>query len=124
MTLPLALLALLATAGGALNLPFSSDLHFLGHWLEPSLFGNEAEVGSAAGTKWVLAAAAAAVALAAVAVAYAVYARGRARPELLERDVLAHAWYVDDGYARFVAGPGRKLFDLAAWFDRAGVASG
>src|SRR4051794_39870319 len=35
MTLPLVLLAGLATVGGALNLPFSSDTQFLGNWLAP-----------------------------------------------------------------------------------------
>jgi NADH-quinone oxidoreductase subunit L len=118
MTLPLVVLALLALAGGALNLPFTTDLHFLGHWLEPSLFGHEAEVAATAATKWLLAIGAAAVAAVALVVALAVYLRGRVRPDVIERPLLANGWYVDGSYARFAGGPGRRLFDLAAWFDR------
>ena len=118
MTVPLVILATLAAFAGAINLPFSSDLHFLGHWLEPSLFGNEAEVGVSAGVKWLLAAVAITVGLLAIVAAFAVYLRGRSKPEFIERDILARAWRIDESYAGFFGGPGRRLFELTAWFDR------
>ncbi len=118
MTVPLLVLAALATVGGGLNLPFTKDLHFLEHWLEPSLFGHEAEVTSSAGTKWLLAVIAVTVALLAILSAFAVYLRGRRDPATIERPVLANAWYVDQSYADFFGGPGRVFFDMLAWFDR------
>jgi NADH-quinone oxidoreductase subunit L len=118
MTLPLVILSFFAMVAGALNLPFTKDLHFLEHWLEPSLFGHEAELTASAATKWVLALVAVTVAVVAIVAAFRVYLRGRGRPATIEREVLAHAWYVDESYAGFFGGPGRKLFDLAAWFDR------
>ena len=118
MTLPLIVLALLAAVGGGLNLPFTSDLHFLGHWLEPSLFGNEVEVAAGAGTKWALAIVAIAVGLVAIVAAVAVYLRGRFDPARIESRTLLHGWYVDETYTNFMGGPGRRLFDLLTWFDR------
>ncbi|MDH3296458.1 MAG: hypothetical protein OER95_19215, partial [Acidimicrobiia bacterium] len=118
MTIPLIVLAFLAVVGGALNLPFSSDLHFLGHWLEPSLFGHEAEIAASAGVKWVLGAIAVAGGLIALTGAYTVYLRSRVDPARIESRALVNAWYVDETYANFMDGPGRKLFDGLAWFDR------
>jgi NADH-quinone oxidoreductase subunit L len=118
MTIPLVVLAVLAAVAGVINLPFSSDLHVLGHWLEPSLFGHEAEVTAGAGTKWALAVIAVLVGLVAIVASFAVYLRGRLAPDRIEREALANAWYVDDSYATFFGGPGRRLFELSAWFDR------
>jgi len=118
MTLPLMVLAGLALVGGGLNLPFTSDLHYLEHWLEPSLFGHEVHVTAAASTKWVLAIIAASGGLVAIAAAFAVYLRGRLDPARIERAPLARAWYVDETYANFFGGPGRALFDGLARFDR------
>jgi NADH-quinone oxidoreductase subunit L len=118
MTIPLMVLAFLAVVGGLLNLPFSSDLHYLEHWLEPSLFGNEVAVTASAGTKWVLAVIAVLGGLAAIAFSLRVYLRGRVDPGRIELDGMANAWYVDATYADFMGGPGRRLFEALAWFDR------
>ncbi len=118
MTAPLVVLSLFAFGAGFINLPFAKDLHFLEHWLEPSLFGHEAELSVGAGTKWALAIVAVAVGLVAILTAFAVYRGGRGRPEDIEREILADGWQVDSSYAAFFGGPGRHLFDLAAWFDR------
>ncbi len=118
MTLPLAVLAFFAVVAGVLNLPFTSDLHFLEHWLEPSLFGHEAELSASAATKWILALVAAAVGIVAIVAAFGLYLRGRGRPDSVELEPLANGWYVDASYASFFGGPGRALFDLLAWFDR------
>ncbi len=123
MTIPLIVLAALATVGGGLNLPFTKDLHFLEHWLEPSLFGNEAKLAATAGTKWALAIVAIAVGAVAITAAFLVYRRGRFNPAQIETRTLANAWYVDDTYAGFFGGPGRRLFTGMSWFDR-GVVDG
>ena len=118
MTVPLIALAGLAAVGGGLNLPFTHDLHFLGNWLEPSLFGNEAHGGAGAGTKWVLAIIAITIGLAGVVAAFAVYLRRKADPAVVENPRLGLAIDYDHALARFVGGPGTKLFDRVAWFDR------
>ncbi|MGH1493451.1 MAG: hypothetical protein ACRBK7_29315, partial [Acidimicrobiales bacterium] len=118
MTVPLIVLAGFAIVAGALNLPFTKDLHFLEHWLEPSLFGHEAELTASAGTKWVLALIAFSGALIAIIGSFAVYMRGKFDPAQIESRTLLNAWYVDESYANFMGGPGTRLFDLMAWFDR------
>ena len=55
MTAPLVALAAAAAVAGVMNLPFTKDLHFLGTWLKPSLFGNEAHLAVGGGAQWLLA---------------------------------------------------------------------
>ncbi len=118
MTLPLVALAGLALGGGLLNLPFTSDLHFLGNWLEPSLFGHEAHVGTSAGGKVALAVIAVVCGLVAIAAGIAVYLKGKADPATIELRPFRRGWFIDQTYADVVGGPGTKLFDAIAWFDR------
>ncbi len=118
MTLPLVVLAGAAAVAGGLNLPFSKDLHFLEHWLEPSLFANETELSVATSTKWGLAVVAIVCALGAIGAAVAVYLRGKVNPQVIEKKPFARAWYVDETYARIAGGPGQRGFELAALFDR------
>ena len=117
MTAPLVLLAAAAAVAGALNLPFSSGLHFLGSWLEPSLFGNEAHLGLGGGAQWLLALLSMAGAAVGIAGAVAVYLRHRLPASVVERPAAARAFYVDDAVTRFVGGPGRRAFELVAAFD-------
>jgi NADH-quinone oxidoreductase subunit L len=116
MTLPLVVLAALAAVAGALNLPFTGDLHFLGHWLEPVVGANEAHIDVSTATKVALAAVAVLAALTGIFVSSLVYLRRRIKA--VEPAVLAHAWYVDESVSRFVGGPGMKGFEAVAWFDR------
>ncbi len=118
MTLPLMVLAVLAAAGGGLNLPFTSDLHFLEHWLEPSLFGHEVHVTAAASTKWILAVIAVLGGLIAIAASFRVYLAGLVDPARIEVEGAARAWYLDETYAGFFGGPGRAFFSTLAGFDR------
>ena len=117
MTVPLVVLAGAAVVAGAINLPFSSDLHFLGTWLEPSLFGNEAHLGVGSGLQWLLALIAVAGGVLGIAGAAATYLRHRLPASLLEWPAAARAFYVDEAVTRFVGGPGRRAFDLVAAFD-------
>jgi NADH-quinone oxidoreductase subunit L len=118
MTLPLVVLSGLAIVAGGLNLPFTKDLHFLEHWLEPSLFANEHHLSVGTGMKWVLAAIAIAVGLIAIASAFAVYLRGGADPETIENPNLGLAVTYDRAIASVAGGPGTEGFERAAWFDK------
>jgi NADH-quinone oxidoreductase subunit L len=118
MTLPLVALAGLAIVAGAINLPFTSDLHFLGSWLEPSLFHNEVHSTATTETKVGLAVAAILAATAGIAGAAVVYLKRRASPDAIEQTVLRRGWFIDSSVTWFMGTIGTKIFDAAAWFDR------
>ncbi|HEX4867658.1 MAG TPA: NADH-quinone oxidoreductase subunit L [Acidimicrobiales bacterium] len=116
MTAPLVILAGLAIVGGGLNLPFTPDLHLLGHWLEPVLYGNEAHIDVETGTKVGLAVIAVIVGLAGILAAGAVYLQKRVKA--VEPEILANGWYYDSSITAFMGGPGRAGFQGAADFDK------
>jgi NADH-quinone oxidoreductase subunit L len=116
MTLPLVVLAVLAAVGGVMQLPFTSDLHFLEHWLHPVIGENEAHIDVATGTKVGLAVIAVLAAAVGIAVAYAVYIRKVREP--VEPEVLERGWYFDSSISAFVDRPGRAGFEGVAAFDR------
>ncbi len=118
MTIPLIVLAVLAVVGGLLNLPFTKDLHFLEHWLEPSLFGHEAKLTATAGTKWALGIIAVLAGAVAIVFSFRTYLKGKLDPATIERPGMVNAWWVDATYADFMGGPGRRLFNAMSWFDR------
>jgi NADH-quinone oxidoreductase subunit L len=121
MTTPLVLLAGLALAGGALNLPFTGDTKFLERWLEPVIEETEVHIDVATSLKWILAGVAVIAGLVGIAYAAAVYLRKRAKA--VEPELLAHGWYYDEGISSFMGGPGRAGFEGAARFDK-GVIDG
>ena len=116
MPAPLAVLAGLAAVGGGLNLPFTKDLHFLGHWLEPVLEGNERVIDVATGTKVGLAAIAVLAGAIGIALAYRVYLQHKLEP--VEPELLAEGWRYDSSIAAFMGGPGRQGFEALTTFDR------
>jgi NADH-quinone oxidoreductase subunit L len=124
MTLPLVALAGLAIVAGVINLPFSKDLHFLEHWLEPSLDLPREAMGlkvyhpkASGGTKWILAIIATICAAGGVAAAWARYfdKDGGTGPDAPE--ILTKGWHYDDAVTNFMGGPGHKSFDAMADFD-------
>ena len=115
MTVPLVVLAGLAIVGGGLNLPFTKDLHFLGHWLEPVLEGNERLLDVATATKVGLAVVAVVAALAGIGLAARVYLQGRI--QAVEPEILAEGWHYDSAISAFMDGPGRAGFQAVADFD-------
>jgi NADH-quinone oxidoreductase subunit L len=117
MTVPLVVLAGLALVGGLMNLPFTDKLERLALWLEPTIVG-EHELPDAA-VLWILAFLAIAGAVLGVFVAYRVYQEHKGNPARIEQPVLAHAWYIDDTYAKVVGGPGEASFQGVADFDQA-----
>jgi NADH-quinone oxidoreductase subunit L len=116
MTTPLVVLAGLAAVGGGLNLPFTKDLKFLEHWLEPVLEGNERVIDVATGTKVGLAGIAILAGLVGIGLAARVYLQRRARA--IEPAILAEGWYYDSSISAFMGGPGRAGFQATADFDR------
>jgi NADH-quinone oxidoreductase subunit L len=119
MTLPLMVLAGLAVLGGVLNLPFSHELEYLKNWIEPVLSG-EHELPEPA-VLFVLAALAIAGAVVGIWFAYRVYQQRKVDPVKLEQPVFAHAFYIDETYAKVVGGPGEAAFQGIADFDAAVV---
>jgi NADH-quinone oxidoreductase subunit L len=117
MLLPLVVLAGLSVVGGALQLPFSKDLHFLEKWLEPVIEVGEADISGtwAYDNKYVLLGVAIVVAAAGIALSYLVYAKKRL--PAIEPAVLEQGWYYDRTVTSFMGGPGRRLFDAITWFD-------
>lgn len=116
MTVPLVVLAVAATLGGLLNLPFSGATKRLGNWLEPVIAGGEHEL--AGGTLVTLAVVAVVCAAIGIAVAIAIYSQHRVDAAKVEPAVLAHGWYYDETVSAFVAGPGRVGFQATADADR------
>ncbi|TPW15840.1 MAG: nuoL [Acidimicrobiaceae bacterium] len=118
MVVPLVVLAGLSIFGGALQLPFSSDLHFLEKWLEPVVEFGEADIGGtwANDNKYLLLVVAVVCAAVGIAASVMVYAKKRAKA--IEPAILEQAWYYDKTVSAFMGGPGRKAFDAVAWFDR------
>jgi NADH-quinone oxidoreductase subunit L len=117
MLLPLVVLAGLSVVGGLMQLPFSKDLHFLEHWLEPVVEPGEAVISGtwAYDNKYVLMAFAVVAAGIGIAASIMVYAKRKVEP--IEPKVLAEGWYYDQTVTAFMGGPGRQAFDGVAWFD-------
>ncbi|MGA1241555.1 MAG: NADH-quinone oxidoreductase subunit L [Ilumatobacteraceae bacterium] len=117
MLIPLVVLSVLSVFGGAMQLPFSKNLHFLEHWLEPVVEESERSIKGtwAYDNKYVLLGVAIVVALAGIALSLAVYAKRRL--PAVEPKVLANAWYYDATVARVVGGPGAAAFDGITRFD-------
>jgi NADH-quinone oxidoreductase subunit L len=117
MTVPLVVLAIASVIGGVMNLPFSDDLKFLEHWLDP-VIEHPHTLSFAGGTLWVLGIVATVGAVLGILVSRAIYLQRKSDPRVVELPLFAHGWYFDESIARFMGGPGRKMFELAALFDR------
>jgi NADH-quinone oxidoreductase subunit L len=112
MLLPLVVLAVLSTIGGALNLPTS---RWLDHWLEPVVGDAERTLTVPTSGKWVLVLLTTAVVMLGIFAAWVVYQRKRVKA--FEPAILEHGWYYDEAVSAFMGGPGRESFEAAAWFD-------
>jgi NADH-quinone oxidoreductase subunit L len=117
MLVPLVVLAALSVVGGFMQLPFSKDLHFLGHWLAPVVEESERSITGtwAYDNKYVLLGGAVIVAVAGIALSFAAYAKRRL--PAVEPRVLANAWFYDAGVAKIVGGPGAAAFRGITAFD-------
>jgi NADH-quinone oxidoreductase subunit L len=117
MLFPLVVLAVLSVIGGAMQLPFSKNLHFLEHWLAPVVEESEADIHKtwAYENKYVLLMVAVLIAATGIAAAFAVYAKKKAKA--IEPRVLEQAWFYDAGAAKLIRVPGRAAFNAVAWAD-------
>ena len=118
MLLPLVVLAGLSVVGGAMQLPFTKDLHFLEKWLEPVVEFGEADIHHswAYENKYILLGIAIVVAVAGILLSAAVYAKKKITA--VEPALLADGWKYDKAITSFMGGPGRRAFDGVAWADR------
>ncbi|HUQ62990.1 MAG TPA: NADH-quinone oxidoreductase subunit L [Acidimicrobiales bacterium] len=118
MWVPLVVLAVGATFGGLLNLPFHG-WEFLHSWLEPVLGDRLHELTIGGDTELALALTAVALVFVGMGIAWLVYLGHKLRQEAMEPLVLRRAWYVDPLYASVVEKPGRVLADFSAYvFDK------
>ncbi|MCZ7529424.1 MAG: proton-conducting transporter membrane subunit [Acidimicrobiia bacterium] len=128
MTVPLAVLAFLATIGGIINLPFKS-FENLDKWLEPVSPSTPPIHAPSFLAGFSLSMFALAIAVTSIFVARAIYQRGLPGhtdilPEKLGRlgVVLANAFYLDRLVSWFVRRPGRWFADeLAGPVDQVGI---
>jgi len=119
MLLPLIVLAGFSVITGLMNLPFSDQFKRLEHWLEPVIV-YEHHLPSAP-VLLGLASGAITTAVIGIVFAYTVYAKRKVDPAKIEKPVFAHAWYIDDAYAKVVGGPGEAAFQATADFDKSVV---
>jgi NADH-quinone oxidoreductase subunit L len=117
MLLPLGVLAVLSLVGGVMNLPFSTSMERLTHWLSPSV--GEHEFVSSGGTKFTLALIAVGCGVAGITIAYTLWLKrvnavGLDGSQQLEPALLKRAYGVDSLYSNLFEKPGRKLADLTA----------
>ena len=114
MTVPLVVLAVLSTIGFVIDLPFdNSKLNLLDRWLAPVLRGAPEIRASSFSAGFALSTGALIVAVVGIVVGRAVYRNGLqadGTDPAVERlgpfaKVLANAYYLDVGLARFVSGP-------------------
>ena len=118
MTFPLMVLAVLATFGGLLDLPFSVNVEFLNKWLEPVVGANEAVVHESGGQLAFYLTLSSVFALTGIAIAYFTYLKKRLDHRWFEPAFFANGWYIDHGVTVFMGGIGRRAFELIAMFDR------
>jgi NADH-quinone oxidoreductase subunit L len=115
MTLPLVVLSGLAFVGGVIDLPFTHKTEALATWLDPVIAPTR-ELPHAPAI-WILAVVAVAVGLVGIFIAYLMYVRRTLSSKEVEQEAFADGLYIDSSYARFVGGPGTRMFDGVAWFD-------
>lgn len=117
MLLPLIVLSVLSVVGGAMQLPFSKNLHFLEHWLAPVVEESEASISKswAYENKYLLLLVAIVIAVMGILISIFVY--GKSKFKAIEPKILEQAWNYDNAVGRVVAGPGLASFNLIAWID-------
>ena len=106
----------LSIFGGLIQLPFTSEVHFLENWLEPSLLF-EHKFKATATTKVILAIVAIIAGGIGILAAVGMYLRNQGDPAKIERKVLFDGWGYDRAVSNFMGGPGAAMFNAIAWLD-------
>ena len=119
MTVPLIVLAFFAAIAGVLNLPFTENMEFLNRWLEPVIGQYQAHLEESTLQLIVELTISTIVAFTGIGARLPRVREAQgSRPSKIELPFLYHGWYIDHGVTLFMGGPGRKLFELVALFDR------
>ena len=115
MLTPLVVLAGCAAVAGVMNLPFSKQLHYLEEWLHPVIVYENPLPNAPV----LLGLASGAITTAVIGIWFGwwVYSRRKVDAARIEQPVLAHAWYIDETYARVAGGPGEAAFQGVADVD-------
>ncbi len=108
MSMPLIVLAVLATLGGLLNLPFGSHLTFLETWLAPVVGASLLHNTDSTLQLWLFGIADAVFAIGGAAMALALWRKFVNRPALEPR-FLSMAWFLDASIDRLIARPSSAL---------------
>jgi NADH-quinone oxidoreductase subunit L len=117
MLIPLVVLAFFAAIAGVMNLPFTENLEFLDHWLEPVVGANQAVLHLGGGQLAFELITSTIVAFTGIVLAYFVYLKKRIDARRIELPFFANGWYIDQGITTFMGGIGRKAFEMIAMFD-------
>lgn len=117
MTIPLIVLAVFSVGAGVFNLPFGVNFHFLENWLEPVVAGSEAHMTVSGPVQFLLAGISVVVVLIGIAIAYRTYLAHKIDAKVFDKEILARAWRIDEGYAAVVSGPGTWVFNAMVYFD-------
>jgi NADH-quinone oxidoreductase subunit L len=113
MTVPLAVLAALATVGGLVNLPFTKRTALLERWLDPVVAHLAVEPHATNALKITLGFTAFVAAAIGISIAFALWQEAN-RPQL-EPAFLRKAWGIDALYAAIIETPGRALAAFSAF---------
>jgi NADH-quinone oxidoreductase subunit L len=113
MTMPLVVLAVLATFGGIINLPFGSRLTFLDSWLMPVVGHNLLLNTDSTLQLWLFGIADAVFAIGGAALAVKLWRNMVNRPKLEPR-FLFMAWFVDASIDRLIARPSSAIAAFSA----------
>ena len=108
MSMPLIVLAIFATFGGLLNLPFGSHLTFLESWLAPVVGSSLLHNTDTTLQLWLFGIADAVFAIGGALVALALW-RGFVNRPALEPRFLSMAWFLDSSIDRLIARPSSAL---------------
>jgi NADH-quinone oxidoreductase subunit L len=112
MRLPLVVLAVLAFAGGILDLPWVHHYDFQS-WLGPVFAGTLYRPTEGVPAQWILAVVDAGVSLVGITIAWGLWHVRVDRPEL-EPQFLQRVWYWDDFYDSLLGRPGQALARFSA----------
>jgi len=127
MTVPLMVLAVLATVGGLINTPFKAGLE---HFLEPSFEGVTLAHEPEGAALWLLAALSVLVALIGMGIAWRLYTRPEGAKEEWTTNIpslwrrMGHAYYMDDVYGTVIVAPGKLASAWSAFVLDAKVIDG